>query len=385
MSRLEELIQKQRQFPIVDLHTVVKRKCSGATPAKGNREYYDGGNIPWLRTQDVRFNEIVEVESYITEKAVNETAVKWIPENCVIVAISGASAGRCAINKIRTTTNQHCLNLEIDSSKALYKYIYYCIANQYQELLSRKQGARGDLNSSLILSLKIPLPPLEVQREIVRILDHFTELTTELTTELATELAARKKQYEYYRDHLLTFGDDVETRALDKCCIISRGDYITKKNATPGKIPVILGGQEPAYYIDRYNHLGKAIVISRSGASAGFVSYWNEPIFVTDGFIIEGTDQINIRFLYFYLKNLQQKLNSMKKGGGVPHITGKNIGEIQIPILPISYQEKLIDILDRFDTLCNDLTAGLPAEIEARRKQYEYYRDKLLTFELLAD
>lgn len=136
-----------------------------------------------------------------------ETATKWIPENCVIVAISGASAGRCAINKFKTTTNQHCLNMEIDDSKAIYKFVYYCVSNEYNELLSRKQGARGDLNSSLILSLPIPLPSLDEQRRIVSILDRFDALCNDLASGLPAEIAARQKQYEYYRDKLLTFQD----------------------------------------------------------------------------------------------------------------------------------------------------------------------------------
>lgn len=195
----------QYKAPKVELRQVVKKSCSGATPAKGHSEYYENGTIPWLRTQDVRFNEILEVDSFITEEAVKKTAAKWIPENCVIVAISGASAGRCAINKIKTTTNQHCLNMEIDDSKALYKYVYYCVASQYQELLSRKQGARGDLNSSLILGLQIPLPSIEEQRRIVSILDRFDTLCNDLTSGLPAEIEARRKQYEYYRDKLLTF------------------------------------------------------------------------------------------------------------------------------------------------------------------------------------
>ena len=81
------------KIPLLELRGVVKKSCSGSTPTKGNSEYYTNGTIPWIRTQDVRFNEITEVDSYITEKAVAETAVKWIPENCVIVAISGATAG----------------------------------------------------------------------------------------------------------------------------------------------------------------------------------------------------------------------------------------------------------------------------------------------------
>lgn len=178
---------------------------SGATPKKSNSEYYTNGTIPWIRTQDVVFNNIYKVDAYITEKAVQETGAKWIPENCVIVAISGASAGRCAINKIKATTNQHCLNMEIDSSKALYKYVFYCLCNQEEELILKKQGARGDLNSSIILGMKIPIPPLEQQQRIVGILDRFDTLCNDITSGLPAEIEMRQKQYEYYRDKLLTF------------------------------------------------------------------------------------------------------------------------------------------------------------------------------------
>ena len=199
------LLTATPDIPVVKLKEVVKKSCSGGTPTKSNSDYYEGGTIPWLRTQDVRFNEITEINSFITEEAVKKTSAKWIPENCVIIAISGASAGRCAINKIATTTNQHCLNLEIDASKALYKYVFYCVCSQYEELLARKQGARGDLNSSLILSLEIPLPSIEKQQRIVDTLDHFMALCNDLSSGLPAEIEARQKQYEYYRDKLLTF------------------------------------------------------------------------------------------------------------------------------------------------------------------------------------
>ena len=189
----------------VKLSDVAKAKGSGATPNKSNRDYYENGSIPWIRTQDVTFNEINNVEGRITEKAVKETAAKWIPENCVIVAISGASAGRCAINKIRATTNQHCLNIQIDEDMALYKYVYYCVSNAYEELLSKKQGARGDLNSTLILETEIPLPTLKRQAIIVDTLDRFDALCNDISVGLPAEIEARQKQYEYYRDKLLTF------------------------------------------------------------------------------------------------------------------------------------------------------------------------------------
>lgn len=183
------------------LKGIVKSYCTGATPNKGHLEYYEGGTIPWLRTQDVKFNEIYEIDSFVTELAVEKTGVKWIPANCVIVAISGATAGRCAINKIPTTTNQHCLNLEIDKEKALYKFVYYCVHNAYVEMISKKQGARGDLNTSIILGIKIPIPSLKEQQRIVSILDTFEASISNLEA----QLEQRQKQYEYYRNQLLTF------------------------------------------------------------------------------------------------------------------------------------------------------------------------------------
>ena len=162
---------------------------------------------------------------------------------------------------------------------------------------------------------------------------------------------------------------------------VFRGEYITKKDATAGNIPVILGGQEPAYYIDKENHIGEVVVVARSGASAGFVSYWNEPIFVTDGFGYEAKSKLMItKYLYYILKNMEKELNDSKRGAGVPHISGSYILNIKIPVPSLGIQKKIVSTIDCFDALCNDISSGLPAEIEARMKQYEYYRDKLLSF-----
>ncbi len=268
--------------------------------------------------------------------------------------------------------------LRPDSSKVNMRWIYHLISssNFMEHIKFFQQGASyPSISDSDVKKYKIPLPPLPVQEEIVHILDKFTELITELIT----ELTKRKQQYQYYLTKLLNFDQSSYMKFL-YCCNLFRGEYITKKSCKDGNIPVILGGQEPAYYINKANHYGKAIVISRSGASAGFISYWDEPIFVTDGFIIEAKENMNIKFLYFYLKKQQEYLNKIKRGGGVPHITGKDISSLSIPVPPLEEQQRIVAILDRFDALCNDLTRGLPAEIEARKKQYEYYRDKLLTF-----
>ena len=208
---LIKLLQYVFGYAVVSLQDVVKKSCSGGTPKKGVSEYYEDGNIPWLRTQEVVFRDICKTECFITESAVKNSAAKWIPENCVIVAISGATAGRCAINKIPLTTNQHCLNLEVDPEMALYRYVYYCICAKQEELLAKKEGARGDLNSTRILSLQIDLPSIEEQKRIISILDRFDAICNDLTSGLPAEIEARQKQYEYYRDKLLTFKEVAAT------------------------------------------------------------------------------------------------------------------------------------------------------------------------------
>jgi len=208
---LIKLMQYVFGYAVVSLQDVVKKSCSGGTPKKGVSEYYEDGNIPWLRTQEVVFRDICKTECFITESAVKNSAAKWIPENCVIVAISGATAGRCAINKIPLTTNQHCLNLEVDPEMALYRYVYYCICAKQEELLAKKEGARGDLNSTRILSLQIDLPSIEEQKRIISILDRFDAICNDLTSGLPAEIEARQKQYEYYRDKLLTFKEVAAT------------------------------------------------------------------------------------------------------------------------------------------------------------------------------
>ncbi|WP_026139469.1 restriction endonuclease subunit S [Leucobacter salsicius] len=187
------------------LGAISDRVSSGATPKAGKREFYEGGTIPWLRTGEVTFGEVWDTEVKITEHALETTGVSWIKENCVIIAISGATAARSAINKIPLTTNQHCCNLQINEDRADYRFVFYWVSSKYEELKSRGRGARADLNAKLIKDFAIPVPPLDEQRRIVTILDSFDSLVNDLSIGLPAELAARRQQYEYYRDKLLTF------------------------------------------------------------------------------------------------------------------------------------------------------------------------------------
>ncbi len=203
---------EEGDFLWMTLGDVTKKYYSGGTPTAGKPEFYEGGNIPWLRTQEVKFSDVSETEVFITPAALKNSSAKWIPKNCVIIAISGATAGRSAINKIPLTTNQHCGCLEIDDKKALYRYVFHWVSFNYENIKALGQGARGDLNSTIIKNFRLPVPyandlekALVEQARIVAILDKFDTLTTSLQEGLPREIELRQKQYEYYRDLLLSF------------------------------------------------------------------------------------------------------------------------------------------------------------------------------------
>ncbi len=260
------------------------------------------------------------------------------------------------------------------------KYLLYVLSSNGIREQYMKKAAGGTVKSvpmGDLKRIKIPVPPLEVQAEIVRILDKFTELTTELTTELATELANRKKQYEYYRNNLLTFNTNVEMKKLkDVSESIASGK--NKNRSESGKYPVygstgiIAKTNVPVFS-------KKQILVARVGANAGYVHIADGEYDVSDNtLIIDIKTGYSIKYIYHYLVN--KNLNQFAKGGGQPLITAGQLKELQLPVPNIEVQERIVNVLDNFEAICCDLNIGLPAEIEARQKQYEYYRDKLLQF-----
>ena len=170
----------------------------------------------------------------------------------------------------------------------------------------------------------------------------------------------------------------VEWKELGEVAFLKRGKTITSKTATDGPYPVISGGQKPAYFHGEFNREGETITVAGSGAYAGFVMYWDEPIFVSDAFSIEPLEGALIpKFLYHYLLEKQEILFSMKKGSGVPHVYPNDVSKILIPIPPLEIQEKIVQILDKMTGYVTELTS----ELTSRKKQYSFYRDKLLSFE----
>ncbi|GAA7409614.1 restriction endonuclease subunit S [Helicobacter pylori] len=328
----------------------------------------------------------------------------------IIISQGGASAGYVNYMTSKFWAGAHCYTIELNSEKLNYKFLYYFLKNS-QSILMKSQFGAGipALNKADIETLTIPIPPLEIQQEIVKILDAFTELNTELNT----ELKARKKQYQYYQNMLLDFNGihsnhqnakmsaktypkrlktllqtlapkGVEFRKLGEVCDFQKGKSITKKAVTLGKVPVISGGRQPAYYHNEANRSGETIAISSSGVYAGYVSYWDIPVFLADSFSVSPKQKTLMpKYLFHYLTTQQDAIHATKSTGGIPHVYSKDLQNFLIPIPPLEVQQEIVKILDQFSILTTDLLAGIPAEIEARKKQYEYYREKLLTFKPL--
>ncbi|GAA9187243.1 restriction endonuclease subunit S [Helicobacter pylori] len=300
-----------------------------------------------------------------------------------------------------------------DTNELLTKFLYFYLKTNEIQIMENlvSRGSIPALNKADIETLTIPIPPLEIQQEIVKILDAFTELNTELNT----ELKARKKQYQYYQNMLLDFKGinsnhkdakeklvqktypkrlksllqtlapkGVEFRKLGEVCDFQKGKSITKKAVTFGKVPVISGGRQPAYYHNEANRSGETIAISSSGVYAGYVSYWDIPVFLADSFSVSPKQKTLMpKYLFHYLTTQQDAIHATKSTGGIPHVYSKDLQNFLIPIPPLEIQQEIVKILDQFLALTTDLLAGIPAEIEARKKQYEYYREKLLSFKPL--
>lgn len=190
-------------------------------------------------------------------------------------------------------------------------------------------------------------------------------------------MSQEQQQLFPYLQRLLN-GAPVEWKPLGEVATLQRGKTITRKSSVEGDYPVISGGQQPAYYIDQFNRTGETITVAGSGAYAGFLMYWKEPIFVSDAFSIKPKQEnILLRYIYYFLLNIQDKIYQLKTGSGVPHVYAKDVARFVIPIPPMEVQERIVEILDKF----TELQAELQAELALREKQYIYFRDQLLSFD----
>ena len=350
----------------------------------------DINGVPWIKIGDTLPNSkyVTKTKQKITEEGSKKS--RLLKKGDFIISNS-MSFGRPYILNIDGAIHDGWAAISNFQGKIVSDFLYYYLSSKIvQNYWDNKinSGSVSNLNTNIIKTLQIPIPPLPIQEEIVKILDTFTNLKTELKTELETELEARKKQYEYYREKLLSFGDDVEFKELESVCLqISAGGDLPNKykkgQTKPSEefpYPIYSNGtdENALYgYSSDFKVDKEAVTISARG-TIGFHTI-RKPKFtpiVRLIILIPDNKQITTKFLNYAL----DKTEIGHSGGSIPQLTTPNVKKIKIPVPNISEQNRIVEILDKFDALINDISIGLPAEIADRQKQYEYYREKLLTF-----
>lgn len=381
---------------------VTYNKSQEAMPGDLNTKKVLRANNITLETNELNFDDVKEISADVKIKP-----TQYLKKNDILICAGSGSKehiGKVAyITKNMEYTFGGFMAVIRCSERIMSRFLFHVLtSNMFLEYLKKALNTAtiNNLNANVISHFLIPLPPLPVQQEIVRILDHFTALTAELTA----ELTARRKQYEYYRDELLTFGDDVAWKALEEEFPHIRNGFVGTVTSyfsdEEGGVRYLEGrdihngtiSDEKATYVSKDFHRKHMktclkendILVVQSGhvGECAVVSKKYEGANCHALIVMSNGGNCLSKYVSYYLQscNGRKQMQSITTGGTVKHILASKIKKIMVPFPPIEEQARIVSILDRFDALCNDLSSGLPAEISARQKQYEYYRDKLLTF-----
>ena len=366
-------------------------------------------------------------------------------ETAIITAGDGVGVGKVYhYIEGKYALHQRAYRIHINTPEVMSKYYFHYMKAKFLPYIQKTmfQGSVASIRRPMLNAFPVPVPPLDVQKRIVNVLDNFEKICSDLNIGLPAEIEARQKQYEYYRDKLLTFAETGNTilsraeqsraeqsraeqsraeqsraeqsRALIKLLQyvfgyvrISLGDIgsicmckriLKSQTNTVSGVPFYkigtFGKEADAYisqetfneYRSKYNFPKKGdVLISAAGTIGRTVVYDGEPAYFQDSNIvwIDNDESIVLNSYLRYCYELKPWKAS--EGGTIPRLYNDNIAKAVITVPSIEEQKRIVSILDRFDAICNDLTSGLPAEIEARQKQYEYYRDKLLNFRKYKD
>ena len=406
MSKLDELLRELCPNGVEHKRIGDFAVCfPGATPKTTHPEYWENGTIPWMSSGEVNQEEVTFTEKKITQKGYDETSTKMVPVGTVVIALAGQgkTRGSVAITRISLCTNQSLCAIVTDET-VLSEFLFHYMRSQYLKLrdLSAGNGTRGGLNMKMIESYLVPVPPVEIQSEIVGILNGFTNLLMELTA----ELTARKMQYSYYRDNLLSFNMPASKKKIGEITRVFSAARVHKNEWTQEGVPFYRSSDVISKFNGVENSRGKAYIsfdlYKRLSAKSGkimkddilitgggtigipYVVPSDEPIYVKDADLlcIQKSKEFNSRFLYHYFLSTEFRkyLENITHNATIAHYTISQIENTPVPLPPLDVQNRIVNVLDNFEKICSDLNIGLPAEIEARQKQYEYYRDKLLTF-----
>ena len=331
----------------------------------------------------------------------------------ITISQGGASAGHVNYMQEKFWANAHCYVVKPNKNFISNRFLYYVLKNGQEKLMKAKKGAGiPGLSKDVVGKLKIPVPPISQQNQIVSILDQFDKLTTDLSIGLPAEQKARRKQYEYYRNELLTFknrGGAIEYKELRELGYFYSGlrgkmkndfsngnvKYISYKNVfhnmeidTENITSFVKVGANENQNQMEYGDViftGSSETPEDCGMSSVVTNEVNHALYLNSfcfGFRFNNSYQFYPKFLKHYLRSKHFRKQIKKSVNGVTrfNISKQQFSKIKIPIPPMYQQIMKASILEEFDTLINDLSMGLPAEIKSRKKQYEFYRDKLLTF-----
>ncbi|BEA70513.1 restriction endonuclease subunit S [Escherichia coli] len=413
LSYLEKLLDGV-EVEWKSLGEIATKIYSGGTPDTKRKEYWENGTIPWMSSGEVNLKNIERTEKYITEAGLNNSSAKLVPRNSVVIALAGQGKTRGKVARIRIAlaTNQSLAALTFDEKKFSSDYVFHFLETRYESLrqISSGNSGRGGLNLQMISAYKIPIPcpdnpekSLAIQSEIVRILDKFSELTAELTA----ELNMRKKQYNYYRDQLLRFKEgEVEWKTLGEIGDFTYGYAAKAMDSGDARFVRItdinkdgkLSKENPMYVElneenEKYTLDKNDLLMARTGATFGKTMIFEEDYpAVYAGFLIKlnlNKTIINAKYYWHFAQSdfFWEQANKLVSGGGQPQFNANALKQVRVPIPYPSHPQKsldeqgrIVDILDKFDAIAASITEGLPREIELRQKQYEYYRDLLLSF-----
>jgi len=330
----------------------------------GRMDYTKGTYITWEK-----YEESPEIMTY----------------NGDIIFCKTASVGKTALVKdlpCKATINPQLVVLkDIQCNAPFLAYVLEADTIQKKVVSLAGVGSVPNISQKALSDLEIPLPPLPVQEAIVNILDRFAVYAAELQA----ELQARQQQYNYYRDTLLSFEgrEDVQWKKLGEVADLGTGSHNTQDGLVEGKYPFYTRGSE-ILYLNDYDYDETAIITAGDGAGVGKVFHFVQGKYALHqrAYRIVPNEKIVLaRFAYYYIgATFYNYIMKSSVSSSVVSIRKPMMVDYPIPVPSVKEQERVISILDNFYSLVNDLSQGLPAEIEARRQQYEYYRDKLLTF-----
>lgn len=321
---------------------------AGGTPLKTHKDYYEGGNIPWILSGEVSQGEIFEAKNFITERGLKNSSAKLFPPNTVLVAMYGATAGQVGILRFESATNQAVCGI-LPNDKTIPEYLFYCFLSKKDELVAQAVGgAQPNISQIKIKNTKIPLPPLPEQQRIVSILDECFAAIDQAKANAEQNLKNARELFESYLQGVFeNKGEGWEEQYFVNCFKLKSGDNLTAKDMSKDGIYPVFGGNGIAGYHNEYNLSGSNIIIGRVGALCGNVRHISDKIWLTDNAfkIIDFKFDFDHSFLTYLLNH--KDLRSFARQAAQPVISNSSLKEV-ILYFPqsLSIQKAIVQHLD---------------------------------------